>query len=133
MMGYRIAGKEKKKKLITKAVVWISATLFVSASLSQCRWRQGRHELICLGMLAHVQRVMVTLLHWLLQRRRRLLITSVSEVYLGQIYNQIIIMESIICIYSQTWTMSFLPINAFTHALNYFPPPPTRKIIRGNC
>lgn len=33
-MGYRIAGKEKKnKKLITKAVVWISVPLFISMSI----------------------------------------------------------------------------------------------------
>lgn len=37
---------------------------------------------------------------------------------LGTVYNQITIMESIICIYTETWTMLFLPINAVTHALN---------------
>lgn len=51
---------------------------------------------------------------------------------LGTIYNQITIMESIICIYFETWTKSFLPINAITHALNEFFFSP-RKIIRCNC
>lgn len=59
--------QQRKKNLITKAMVWIFAPSFVSAGLSQCRWRQRRQELICLGMLARVQRLMVTLHHWQLQ------------------------------------------------------------------